>query len=134
MSNNSFVSKVSYDIVFVQPSEVQPGIHLPKLGGRYLKSGQIQVYSAHIRILQEAFGWTYYLGYLFGILGYFLTPLFGSFTFKAYIHKVRWEDIKSVRFDSNSGTIQFCGLQDDGKTWLWTFGCAKAMLLLRQLS
>jgi hypothetical protein len=67
-------------------------------------------------------------------LGYFLSPLLGGFTFGAYTHKIKWEDVHSVKLDADSGLIQLSGIQDDGNTWLWTMSCPQGASLLEQVS
>ena len=135
MGNHSSVSKV-FDIVFVPSSIARQGARTPKLGGRYLlRNGQIQIYSTHIRILQNSYGWTYYLGYLLGPIGHFLlSPVLGSLTYGTYTHKMQWKNISNLGFDPNSGEIQLRGIQDEGHRWLWTFKCVKDQLLLQRLS
>jgi hypothetical protein len=134
MIQDKAISPARFDVEFVRPAKAQTGVHTPGFGGLYRSDGQVQIYLTHVQILQNAFGWTYYLGYLFGPLGFFLAPALGGLTSRAYIHDTKWGDIRSLRFDHTSGMIEICGVEGDGKVWFWTFKCAQAKLLLGQLS
>jgi len=123
MNTSSVETATRFPVEFLPSPSLAQDARTPKFSGRHLYTGEFELCPSSVKIWQEHDGWTHYLAYGLGPLGYFLAPVLGSLTSYVDECEIPNKAIINFRIDFSAKEIEVLGNNDRGILWQWKFYC-----------